>query len=96
MSARAALSNNDTQTMTFINPVNFSGVASSTINASVGGLTFINTVTLPTGTLTVTAGPDEFHNISGAGALNKTGTGTMTWTPNVSQPGFDIQSAPAR
>ena len=76
--------NNSTQIMTFNNPLDFSGVASSTINASAGRLTFANTVTLPTGTLTVTGGSaTSFGNISGTGQLSKTGTGTMTWTPNI-------------
>ena len=77
--------NNDAQTMTLGNTfVRFSSVADATINAAVGGLTFPNTVTLPTNTLTVT-GPasTSFGNISGSSALAKTGAGTMTWAPNL-------------
>lgn len=72
------ITNRDSQTMTFNNLVNFSGVANSTINASFGGLTFANTVAFPTGTLTVTGGfPTSFTNISGTGALTKSGAGML-------------------
>ena len=82
--------NNDTQTMTFNDAVSFAGVANSPINAASGGLTFTNTITLPTGTLTVTgANATSFKNIAGTSALTKNGAGTMTWTPNVTT-AFDI------
>jgi fibronectin-binding autotransporter adhesin len=82
--------NSDAQTMTFNNAVSFSGVANATVNPAAGGLTFVTTVALPTGTLTVTgSNPTSFKNISGTSALNKTGAGTMTWAPNIST-GFDL------
>jgi len=75
--------NNDPKTSQFENVVSFSGVASSTINANNGGLIFDNTVVLPTSTLTVTGfGDTSFKNFTGTSALNKSGAGTMTWTPN--------------
>jgi hypothetical protein len=48
--------NNDAQTMTFENTVDFSNVPTSTINAASGGLTFTSFVELPTDTLTITGG----------------------------------------
>ena len=81
--------NTDLSTMTFNNPVSFSGVPASTINALSGALVF-SSVTLPSGTLTVTgANPTTFTNIAGNGALNKLGAGTMTWTPATAT-AFDV------
>src|SRR5438105_14386620 len=49
------ITNNDADTDTFANAVNFSGVANSTINAASGGLTYFNSVRLPSGQYTVVA-----------------------------------------
>jgi fibronectin-binding autotransporter adhesin len=82
--------NSDTQTMTFDNRVRFSGVADATINAVAGGLSFGNTVTGPSGTLTVAGGnPTRFTNFFTATRLNKLGAGTMTWSPTANA-GIDL------
>ena len=82
--------NNDTQTMTFSNSVRFSGVASSTINAAAGGLSFTGAVTLPSDSLIVAgSGPASFINLNGSSAVNKKDAGTMTWTPNL-PPACDV------
>lgn len=73
--------NDDAETMTFTNDVDFSGVASASIQAASGGLTFTGGVTLPFfGVLTVT-GPNNtsFGSIGGSGSLTKNGLGVMSW-----------------
>ena len=85
--------NQDTQTMTFGNLVDFSAPGTTgipTINAAVGGLSFLDTVTLPLGTLTVTGSGSTFFAeirpmVGSTGAawnLIKAGSGTMTWAPD--------------
>ncbi len=84
--------NNDAQLQVITNAVDFSGVATSSIGAASGGLTFTGTVTLPAGTLTV-AGLFEtnFGQVVGTSAntLVKQGAGTMTWSPIIPTP-FDV------
>ena len=78
------ITNNDTQTMSFANVVNFDGVVASSVTAASGGLTFGNGTVLPTGFLIVDgAGATSFQDIAGpsTAALGKFGAGTMTWNP---------------
>ncbi|HZJ15633.1 MAG TPA: hypothetical protein VFD27_11310, partial [Chthoniobacteraceae bacterium] len=74
--------NSDSHTAQFSNTLNFSGVATSSINAGSGALYLFSNLTLPTGTLTVTGSSDTLivGDISGTGTLSKTGAGTMSWT----------------
>ena len=85
------ITNNDADTQTFTNIASFGGVANSTINASSGGLTFNNSLTLPAGTLTVDgAFTTSFRSLSGFGTVNKLGAGVMTWTPPASTQNLDL------
>ncbi len=74
--------NNSAPAMSFTGAVDFSGVATSAISASSGGLSFAGTVKLPSDTLTVTAAwPISFGMITGAAQLLKQGNATLTWSP---------------
>jgi fibronectin-binding autotransporter adhesin len=88
------ITNNDTQTMSFTNAVNFGGVAASSTNAASGALNFTDTVTLPTGFLIVEgAHATSFADILGAAgaSLGKFDAGTMTWTHSVGMStSFDV------
>jgi hypothetical protein len=87
------ITNGDNQTMSFVNIVNFGGVAVSSVDASNGGLTFGNAIGLPTGLLIVDGlGATNFQEIAGASttALGKFGSGTMTWNPVGPVP-FDVE-----
>ncbi len=76
------LLNNDTQTQTITNLVNFGGVANSTITAASGQLVFTNTVTLPTAGLAVNgASTTSFANLTGTAVVTKSGTGTLVLAP---------------
>ncbi len=78
------IANSDTDSQTFGSPISFGSVATSSILATTGGLTFTNTITLPTATLTVDGpGATSFRNFSGTKTLTKQGAGTMTWRPSV-------------
>src|SRR5262245_1646877 len=68
--------NNDADTESFTNFMEFGLVAGSTINAAVGGLSFTNGVGLPSGTLTVDGGSaTSFLNLFGSTAVTKQGAG---------------------
>jgi T5SS/PEP-CTERM-associated repeat protein len=73
-------------TQTFTNAVSFSGVAASAINCVDNNIAFLNTVTLPTGTLTI-PGTElaSFRDISGTATLLMSGGGTMSLSPSITQ-----------
>jgi T5SS/PEP-CTERM-associated repeat protein len=80
------IENDSTSKMHFNTPISFSDVPNATIDAVNGSIAFDQSVTLPSGTLTVHStsfsANTSFTKILGASTINKTGPGSMDWYPS--------------
>ncbi len=77
------ITNNDANTQTFNSSINFGLVATATVNAASGALTFINQITAPIDLTVDGAFATTFFNIQAGGSILKQGAGTMSWGSTV-------------